>query len=85
MKKNTIRLNESQLRKIVKESVNRVLNEDFDIDSDNYYGGGLPDSYYNDGYTEAPNNEKEDIEDSQYFDKICAAFEAIEEAEDKIL
>lgn len=29
-KKQTIRLNESQLRRIVKESVRRVLNEDYD-------------------------------------------------------
>jgi len=44
MKKNTIKLNEAQLKKIVAESVKRVLKED--IDGDNYFGGGLPDSYF---------------------------------------
>ena len=50
-KKQTIRLNESQLRHIVSESVKRVLKEYEDRpeeigkqEDDNYYGGGLPES-----------------------------------------
>lgn len=44
MNKNRIRLTESQLHRVIKESVNKVLKEE----EDNYYGGGLPDSYFND-------------------------------------
>lgn len=44
--KNVVRLKESDLRRIVKECVNRILFENStDIDSDNYYGGGLPSNY----------------------------------------
>ena len=44
-----MRLTESDLHKIVKESVNRVLRENGrDIDDDNYFGGGLPDRYFDD-------------------------------------
>jgi len=49
MNKKLIRLTESDLHRIVKESVDRVLREDSrDIDDDNYFGGGLPDRYFND-------------------------------------
>lgn len=50
MKKNTIKLTESQLKKVIAESVKKVLKE-WDEDSDSYYGGGLPDKYFDD---EAP-------------------------------
>ena len=52
--KKLIRLIEGDLHRIVKNSVNRVLKEQSrDIDDDSYYGGGLPDSYFDDD--EAPN------------------------------
>ena len=55
MNKKRIRLTESDLHKIVKESVNRILREDGrDIDDDNYFGGGLPDKYFDD---DAPDND----------------------------
>ena len=44
-------MNESQFRMVV-ESVVRNLKEAIDVDSDNYFGGGLPDSYFKDD--EAP-------------------------------
>ncbi len=49
-KKQLIRLTESDLHNIIKESVNRILREYRDIDDDNYYGGGLPDKYLDDEY-----------------------------------
>jgi len=56
MNKKLIRLTESDLHKIVKESVNRVLRENGrDIDDDNYFGGGLPDRYFDD---DAPDNDR---------------------------
>lgn len=47
MDKKIIRLTESDLHRIVKESVNRALKEYHDIDDDRYFGGGLP-SHFND-------------------------------------
>lgn len=47
MKKNVVKINESALKQIVLESVKRVLKE-WDLGDDNYYGGGLPDSYFED-------------------------------------
>lgn len=44
-------MNESQFRMVV-ESVVRNLKEAIDADGDNYFGGGLPDSYFKDD--EAP-------------------------------
>lgn len=41
--KKTIRMNESELHRLISESVKRVLRESKDIDDDSYYGGGLPD------------------------------------------
>lgn len=39
-----IKLNESQLRKMIAENVKAILKEyQQDIDSDTYFGGGLPD------------------------------------------
>ena len=46
MKKKIIRLTEQDLHNMINECVARVLREgEYDIDQDNYYGGGLPDSY----------------------------------------
>lgn len=44
-------MNESQIRMVV-ESIVKKLNEAVDIDGDNYFGDGLPDSYFKDD--EAP-------------------------------
>ena len=41
--KQTIKLTENELKHLIRESVKRLLNEGVDIDSDNYFGGGLPD------------------------------------------
>lgn len=50
-----IRLTEADLHRIVKETVNRVLREGSrDIDDGNYFGGGLPDRYFDD---DAPGND----------------------------
>ena len=46
MKKQVIKLTEEDLHEIIKESVNIILKEYRDIDDDNYYGGGLPDNYF---------------------------------------
>lgn len=41
--KKTIRLTESELKGLIRESVNGVLREsERDVDDDSYYGGGLP-------------------------------------------
>ena len=53
--KKLIRLTESDLHRIVKESVNRALKEHHDIDDDTYFGGGLP-SHFNDD--EAPEDDR---------------------------
>lgn len=56
MNKNLIRLTEQDIHRIVKESVNRLLREDSrDIDDDNYFGGGLPDRYFD---YDAPDNDR---------------------------
>lgn len=44
-------MNESQIRMVV-ESIVKNLKEAVDVDGDNYFGGGLPDSYSKDD--EAP-------------------------------
>ena len=44
-------MNESQIRMVV-ESIVKNLKETIDVDDDNYFGGGLPDSYFKDD--EAP-------------------------------
>ena len=46
MGKQLIRLTESDLHNIIKKSVNSILKEYRDIDDNNYYGGGLPDNYF---------------------------------------
>lgn len=41
--KKTIRLTETELNYLIKESVKRIMKEsERDIDNDSYYGGGLP-------------------------------------------
>ena len=53
-----VRLTETSLRRIVKESVKRVLREySRDIDDDNYFGGGLPDRYFDDD-DDAPDDDR---------------------------
>ena len=44
-------MNESQIKMVV-ESIVKNLKEAIDADGDNYFGGGLPDSYFKDD--EAP-------------------------------
>ena len=54
--KQTIKLRESELRRMIAESVKRVLREHSrDIDDDNYFGGGLPDRYFDD---DAPDDDR---------------------------
>ena len=45
MNQQQIKINENTLKRIVIEGVKRVLKE---YDDGNYFGGGLPDSYFND-------------------------------------
>ena len=68
MEKKIIRLTEQDIHAIVKESVGRILKEQ-DIDNDSYYGGGLPDSSYNDPGFEEP-NEVEDFEGTPAWNAI---------------
>lgn len=75
---NKIRLTESQLHRVIKESVKNVLKEE----EDNYYGGGLPDSYFNDDDFVSPTS---DIEDSKYFDILCEIFSNINVNEDTLV
>ncbi len=47
--KENIKLRESELKRMVAESVRRALMEHSrDIDDDNYFGGGLPNRYFDD-------------------------------------
>lgn len=48
MNKKVIRLTESELRRMISETVRSVLREERDIDDDNYFGGGLPTNYFED-------------------------------------
>lgn len=49
MAKKLVKLTEGDLHNIIKESVNKVLKENsIDIDNDSYFGGGLPDRYFDD-------------------------------------
>ena len=60
MNKKLIRLTESELNRLITESVNRLLMEyETDIDDDNYFGGGLPDSQEEDA------TENDSISDTQ--------------------
>jgi hypothetical protein len=47
MKKNKIKITANELKQFLTESVKKVIKEySRDIDDDNYYGGGLPDKYF---------------------------------------
>lgn len=81
MGKQVTRLNEAQLQNVIKESVKKLLKE---FDGDNYYGGGLPDSYHKDGYTESPIEGYPDIEDSKYFDKLSESFNSVGHDDDEM-
>lgn len=61
--KQTIKLRESELKRMIAESAKRVLREyGRDIDDDNYFGGGLPDSYFdNDGPNDTDRISKEQL------------------------
>ena len=72
-KKRLIRLTENDIRNLVKESVKIMLKEQ-DIDNDSYYGGGLPDSAYQDPGNESP-NEMEDFEGNPAWEAIDAVME----------
>ena len=64
-----IRLTESDLHRIINESVNRILKENSrDIDDDNYFGGGLPDRYFDD---DAPDNDRISQKQITQLDKIA--------------
>lgn len=81
MVKKTIKLKETDLHKIIKESVNNVIKEHSrDIDDDNYYGGGLPDRYFDD------DDDKPSVEDyfegTAEWDKITNYIDAHYQIED---
>lgn len=57
---NVISLSESDLKNIIKESVNKILKE-YDENIDNYYGGGLPDKQFDDDFIDSDRISKEDI------------------------
>ena len=59
--KHTVKLNESQLKKIVAESVKKILRE-WNEDEDNYFGGGLPDK----NFDNAEKPEVENVECDMY-------------------
>lgn len=85
-----MKIKESQLRQMIKESVKKVLKESaYDIDDDTYYGGGLPDSYNQDSAHEKPNeyNEPSIPEDISNFiyEKIKDFPEKIDELDAKSL
>lgn len=42
-----IKLTENRIKEIIAESVKKILKED-SIDNDTYFGGGLPDKYFDD-------------------------------------
>lgn len=57
--KRVFKLRESELKHIISESVKGILKEySRDIDDDNYYGGGLPDSFFNDFDDDAPESDR---------------------------
>lgn len=70
MKKQTIKLNESQLRNIIR----KTLNEYHDIDDDTYFGGGLPDkqSAQRITYEKEIKNILKEME--PFIDKLCEIY-----------
>ena len=67
VEESVIKLTEQDIRLMVKEAVNVILNER-DIDDDNYYGGGLSSKYFQD---EEP-NEMDDFEGQPAWEAIDA-------------
>ena len=69
--KQTIKLRESELKRMIAESVKRVLREHSrDIDDDNYFGGGLPDRYFDD---DAPDDDRISQKQITQLDNIADA------------
>ena len=75
-KKQVVRLTESDLHNVIKESVKRVLNEgSHDIDDDTYFGGGLPDDKQQmTNYTAEKDINKIMDLIRPYIDKLCDIF-----------
>ena len=71
-----MKIKESQLRQMIKESVKKVLKESaYDIDDDTYYGGGMPEpSQHTMTYT--PEKEVAEICEQirPYVDKLADIF-----------
>lgn len=63
-------LNEKQLMTLIKESAKRVLKEVYDIDDDRYFGGGLPDHYFDDPEDEPIEPEDEQPEDGKVDERM---------------
>ena len=70
---NTMHLTETEFHSLIRESVSKVLNEVgiTDIDSDNYYGGGLPDHYF-DNDEDKPENDYLDESDIETLKNIAS-------------
>lgn len=74
--KKIVTLTESDLHRIVKGTVNRILKEtEYDIDDDRYYGGGLPTKYFQDDDFPYDENDLEladgtKVSDLQYGDML---------------
>ena len=89
MKKKAIKLNESQLRDVIKECVITFLKEDRDIDDDTYYGGGLPEPNQH-AMTYTPEKEVAEICEQMrpYVDKLVDIFNnyspTVEGVDDKV-
>lgn len=45
----------------LKRVINKINESEIDIDNDSYYGGGLPDNYFNDNYVDNDRISKLDI------------------------
>lgn len=63
MAKKLVKLTEGDLHRIIKESAKKVLKETT-IDNDSYFGGGLPDKYF---------DEDDDIEPTPEYDGYVVA------------
>ena len=70
---NAMHLTETEFHNLIRESVSKVLNEVgiTDIDSDNYYGGGLPDNYF-DNDDDKPENDYLDESDMETLKNIAS-------------
>lgn len=66
--KRTIKLKETELKHMISETVRSVLREERDIDDDNYFGGGLPDSYFDD---DAPDTGRISKSEIAQLDKVA--------------